>query len=135
MRQDRGSSLVECLVAIGLLTSALVALAHLAAVAVQVNAGAKYRTVATIVATQKVEQIRAVPALQDVAEAVEQLNGRGEVICEGDVACAGAVYRRRWSIGPVTTAPGSVLIQVWARHVQRIAGEIHLVTIRARNGQ
>lgn len=133
MRGNGGSSLVESIIAIGLLTSALVTLAQLAAVAVQTNAEAKYRTLATIMATQKMEQLRAELALGNVGGAVEYLGGSGEVVCEGPIACAGAVYLRRWSIRPVAMAPGSVWIQVSARHAHRGAGEVRFVTARARN--
>ena len=133
MRGNGGSSLVESIIAIGLLTSALVTLAHLSAVAVQANAEAKYRTLATIIATQKMEQLRADLLLGDSGGAVEYLGGDGEVVCEGEIACPGAVYLRRWSIGPVAMAPGSVWIQVSARHTFRSAGEVRFVTARARD--
>ncbi|HKY22284.1 MAG TPA: hypothetical protein VJM31_13810 [Vicinamibacterales bacterium] len=128
-----GFTLVEITIAIGLLTGALVVLAQLAAVSIKVNAEAKYRTLAMIAATQKVEQLRAEPALVDVEAAVEHLNSSGEVVCEGPLACAGALYVRRWSVRSVALVPNAVLIQVSAQHAHRHIGEVHLVTIRGRN--
>jgi type II secretory pathway pseudopilin PulG len=56
---ERGFSLAETIVAVGIMTSALVALAQLFAMAVGANAAAKNTTFATILAEQKLEQLRA----------------------------------------------------------------------------
>ena len=55
----RGFSLAETVVAVGILTSALVALAQLFAMAVSANTAAKNTTFATVLAEQKLEQLRA----------------------------------------------------------------------------
>ena len=56
---DRGFSLAEVLVAIGITTTALLALAQLFAMAVSANTAAKNTTFATVLAEQKLEQLRA----------------------------------------------------------------------------
>ena len=55
----RGFSLIEVMVATGLLTTALVALAQLLAMSVTANTAAKNTTFATVLAEQKLEQLRA----------------------------------------------------------------------------
>lgn len=57
-RNDAGFSLVETLVAAGILATALVALAQLMAVGVQTNAMARRGTGTAILAEQKMEQLR-----------------------------------------------------------------------------
>ena len=54
----RGFSLVETIFAIALLTGALVTLAQLVAAGVHTTAAAQYRTMATILAQQKMEELR-----------------------------------------------------------------------------
>ncbi|MGH9348154.1 MAG: type IV pilus modification PilV family protein [Vicinamibacterales bacterium] len=56
---DRGFSLAEVVVAIGITTSALLALAQLFAMAISANTAAKNTTFATVLAEQKLEQLRA----------------------------------------------------------------------------
>ena len=56
---QRGFSLAEVLVAVGITTSALLALAQLFAMAVSANTAAKNTTFATLLAEQKLEQLRA----------------------------------------------------------------------------
>ncbi len=56
---EAGFSIVEVLVATGLLASALVALAQLFAIATTTNANARSSTITMILAEQKIEQLRA----------------------------------------------------------------------------
>jgi type II secretory pathway pseudopilin PulG len=56
---EAGFSIVEVLVATGLLASALVALAQLFAIATTTNASARSSTITMILAEQKIEQLRA----------------------------------------------------------------------------
>jgi type II secretory pathway pseudopilin PulG len=56
---QRGFSLAETVVAVGIMTAALLTLAQLFAMAVAANTSAKNTTFATILAEQKLEQLRA----------------------------------------------------------------------------
>lgn len=56
---EAGFSIVEVMVATGLLASALVALAQLFAIATQTNASARNSTLTMVLAEQKIEQLRA----------------------------------------------------------------------------
>jgi type II secretory pathway pseudopilin PulG len=58
-RAEAGFSIVEVLVATGLLASALVALAQLFAIATMANAAARSSTITMMLAEQKIEQLRA----------------------------------------------------------------------------
>jgi type II secretory pathway pseudopilin PulG len=58
-KSEAGFSIVEVLVATGLLASALVALAQLFAIATTTNANARSSTITMILAEQKIEQLRA----------------------------------------------------------------------------
>lgn len=58
-RAEAGFSIIEVLVATGLLASALVALAQLFAIATATNAAARSSTITMLLAEQKIEQLRA----------------------------------------------------------------------------
>ena len=58
-RAEAGFSIVEVMVATGLLASALVALAQLFAIATQTNLSARNSTLTMVLAEQKIEQLRA----------------------------------------------------------------------------
>jgi len=58
-KSETGFSIVEVLVATGLLASALVALAQLFAIATTANASARSSTITMMLAEQKIEQLRA----------------------------------------------------------------------------
>lgn len=58
-KSEAGFSIVEVLVATGLLASALVALAQLFAIATSTNAAARTSTLTMMLAEQKIEQLRA----------------------------------------------------------------------------
>lgn len=127
---QRGFSLVEAIVSIGLLTGALVTLAHLVAMCVAANASAKHWVLASIAAEQKLEEMRASPMLSDVTDGLDHLNAAGVRICEGAEPCEGTVYARQWSIRPLARSPDAVLLQVRVRHEPY--GEVHMVTARRR---
>lgn len=55
---EAGFSLIEVLIALGILTTALVALAQLFAMSTRTNYAARSTTIATVLAQQKLEQLR-----------------------------------------------------------------------------
>ena len=129
----RGFSLVETIFAIALLTGALVTLAQLVAAGVQTTAAAQYRTIATIVAQQKLEELRGESTLNDVLNAIEHRDADGVEVCNGAQPCAAAVFSLRWSIAPSASTPGAVLIQVSAEHAHRNHGRVRVFGIRPRS--
>ncbi len=113
-----GFSLVEVLVAVGLMATALTTLASLFALSIESNLASRHRTYAAVLAQQKLEELR--------ADAWESYSGQPStgldyVDLEGKVVGVGAdpsgrgVYARRWSIEPLPADPGNaVIIQVEA---------------------
>lgn len=101
-----GTSLVEAMIAIGLLAGAVVLLASLAALAVQTNARARERTLATLIAVQKIESLAAEPdpavsppdtLAADTPGFVDFVDAAGQAGSRPD----GAVFVRRWLVSAV----------------------------------
>jgi Tfp pilus assembly protein PilV len=129
--RERGFSLVEAIIAIGLLVTTLITLAYLVSMGVATDALARHATVAAVLATQKMEQVRAARTLDPAAEDTEYLDAAGKVACGGS-ACAQAVYRRRWSILPLPGVPDVVIMQVAVNHRAMASREARVVTFRSR---
>jgi prepilin-type N-terminal cleavage/methylation domain-containing protein len=127
---DRGFSLVEVIIASGLLAGAVAALAHLIIVCARIDTAAHHLTAAVLLAQEKLEQLRSAPALGSTPSTTEYLDGDGNVVCPAAQACPGAVYRREWEIQPSTPAPAAVFVHVRVRAAAGAAREIHLITVR-----
>lgn len=134
MFPERGFSLVESIVAIGVLATALITLAHLMAISVETGALARHLTFTTILAAQKMEQLCAERTLDGAAGEVEYLDSHGRVVCDRAFACAATVhtYVRRWSIASMSSTPDAVLIQVSVAHRRTGQREVRLMSARAR---
>ncbi len=130
---DRGFSLVESIVAIGVLTTGLITLAHLAAMSLQTGALARHLTLTTILAAQKMEQLYAQRTLEGSANEIEYLDDHGNVVCDSASGCTATVYTyvRQWSIASVLRAPGTALIIVSAAH-RSGPRDVRLMSIRRR---
>lgn len=129
-----GSTLVEALVATLVLTTGLLAMAELVRLAVSSTARARTSSFATILAAQKLEQLRSLAWEFDVSGVavsdtglqdspwslqgntpgfVDHVDGSGVVVGHGTQAPESAVYTRRWSVEPLPASAGhAVLIQV-----------------------
>lgn len=145
-----GFSLIETTVATGLLAVALIGLAQLLAIGVENNAAARRRTIAVILAEQKMEQLRALkwhdtttdttlahepatggtglsPSPEGTLQRnsngyVDYLDARGVQLGGGIVQPAGTAYVRRWSIEPLPANPiKTLIIQVF---VMRLRGRL-----------
>ena len=130
MRNARGFSLVETVLSIALLTGAIIALEQLVAIGIHHSAAASYRTLATIAAQQKVEQLRAAATLDDEAGRVEHVDRSGNLVCATAQPCPAAVFTVRWSVAPFAFTPGLVLIDVLVSHSHRFFGEVRLIALR-----
>jgi len=147
MRVERGTTLVEAVVAVGLLAGAVVAMAGLASLAVRTSALAREHSYAAILALQKMEALArgaaAAPAspagawAADTAGFVEYLDARGRPVAAG----ARGAFVRRWSVVPLPADPGLVSIQVavapcrpspGASRCGRAPALARLATIRSR---
>jgi prepilin-type N-terminal cleavage/methylation domain-containing protein len=133
---QRGFSLIETIVATSLLATALVALAQLVGAGVQSGAAARARVATTLMAEQKMEQIRALPWAVIAAmppDVTDYLDAAGNERCVGaSTPCGGAVYVRRWSAAPAPFSIGVLIIEVDVGLVGKGHGSTTLVTARAR---
>ena len=119
MRGHSGFSLVEALIATTVLAVGVASLAQLFMLAAGSNLAATRRTHATLLASQKLEELRSLDW------GTELRDGTSDSVGE---------YRRRWSVGPLPGyAANAVILDVfvtWNR--SRVA---HLATIKARRIQ
>jgi hypothetical protein len=133
---QRGFSLVETVIAAGLIAAALVTLAHLLAVGVGVAAAANTRTTSTLLAGRKMEELRARPwdaLLGDGRESVEYFDDRGARVCVGSTTpCGAASYVCRWWVTPAPFNAFVLLIDVDVGAVGTRAGSTTLATARSR---
>lgn len=145
-----GSTLIEAVVAIAILATAVVSLAGLVSVAVRTVALTRERTVAAVLASQKLEELfvaaRALSqsspdaASRDEAGFVEYLDAAGVVLGSG-AAARGAVYVRRWAVSPLGADSSLNVIHVAVSPCRRMsasarecgngAGTVRLATIRS----
>jgi prepilin-type N-terminal cleavage/methylation domain-containing protein len=95
MRNERGCSLIEVLIASTILAIGVVSLAQLFTVAVASNLGATHRTHAVMLAAQKLEELRSLDF------GAELRDGTADHVGE---------YTRRWSVTPLPANPDATLI-------------------------
>ncbi len=99
-----GFSLVEVLIATGLLVTAIVSIAHLFALATRANLDAGDMTWATVLAAQKIEELRAEPFPErPVDQSIEYLDAFGDRL-DATASAGGRAYTRRWWIEPLPSA-------------------------------
>ena len=132
MVAQRGFSLLEVLIATAVVAAALAALVQLVILATAANARAKTTTMATVLAAQKMEQLRSLewsfdrfegplsdPRLvaspsdslrKNSAGFCDFVDRNGQSLGERTDPPARAVYVRRWSIEPLPADPGNVLV-------------------------
>jgi prepilin-type N-terminal cleavage/methylation domain-containing protein len=106
---DAGFSLVEVMIATLLLATSLTALAQLFAISLTNNAIARNGTIASVLAAQKMEQLRSYPSLAASPGNTLQASTDGYVDHVDQ-------YIRRWSIEPL---PGSSAFLVQVRVTRR----------------
>lgn len=108
-RGEGGFLLVEVLIATGLLATVVASLAHLFVIAARANGDAGDTTWATVIAAQKIEELRSSPFPEQLGDqSVEYLDSRGERL--DDPASAGRqAFTRRWWIEPLPSAPGTTI--------------------------
>ena len=138
IRPERGTTLVEAIIAIGILAGAVVVLAGLSSVAVRTTALARERSVATLLALQKMEAVcldigMSTPSpanawAVDTPGYVEYLDQHGNLLG----GRAGGVYVRRWSIAPLPLDANLLAVQVTVAPCRTPPGELRCGDAGAR---
>jgi Tfp pilus assembly protein PilV len=143
----RGTSLVEAVIAIGLLTGAVLVLASLATLAVQTNARARARTLAALSAAQKLESLAVaaqdlIPSPSDALETdapgfVDFVDASGR----GTSGQPSAVFVRRWRVSALGGDASLLVLTVEAAPCRRRSSSpacgdadarVRLTTVRSR---
>jgi prepilin-type N-terminal cleavage/methylation domain-containing protein len=131
-RYEQGFSLIEVLVATGILGAAAVALSGLCITSADALLAAKQRSIAATIASARLEELLAdTDTLRNGVDASDWVNASG-----GSEPDAGGWYRRRWIVtaspgGPENLVVASVLVTTPAGgrlHVH----DVRLVTVAAR---
>jgi prepilin-type N-terminal cleavage/methylation domain-containing protein len=153
---SRGFSLIEVMVASAILACAVLSVAQVVAVATSATAGARGVSEATMLAWQKVDELRGlaftyddagVPVTddglasspggtlsRDTAGYIEHLDAFGQRLGDDGVESPprGARYRRRWAIALTGGAPDAVIVRVRVLDVAREQELASAATVRAR---
>jgi prepilin-type N-terminal cleavage/methylation domain-containing protein len=125
-RERNGFTLIEVLVAAGLMATLALGVAPLFAIAADRNRVARLQTLATLFAWQKVEEIKSLDPAglarsaagsldSDSAGYFDYLDVRGAPVGPADSSApsGGATFVRRWAIAPMSAGPaGLIVIQV-----------------------
>lgn len=100
---------MEVLVATGLLVIAIASLAQLFVLATRANLDAADVTWATMLAAQKLEELRAAPfPARLIEQSVEYLDSRGDRL-DAPASAGGRAYTRRWWIAPLPSASDTTI--------------------------
>jgi prepilin-type N-terminal cleavage/methylation domain-containing protein len=127
-----GFSLLEVVIATTVVAVALVSLAQLALLSRASDRAAAFITTASILAQNKMEQLRAAPFPDGGSTACCEFFGAGGVMLgNGPTAPVGTEYVRRWSIDPCAGCSDSArVLQVWV--TPRGAAAVRLLSVRSR---
>lgn len=149
-----GFSLIETVVATSLTVVALVSLAQVILIATRVNQDARLSSMASVLAQQKMEQLRALawgfdgdglprsdeglaPSPADAiarnrAGYCEFLDEGGRMIGGGaESPEPGTIFVRRWSIEPWPASADTLILQVLVTRVDA-RGDVRLVAVKTR---
>jgi prepilin-type N-terminal cleavage/methylation domain-containing protein len=159
---SRGFSLIEVLVAMTIVVVAVAGLAQSVGVAARANRTARSTTIAVLLASQKMEQLRALAWSIDPAGAAisdpalglsppgtltantggycEFLDAAGNTLAAGLLPPPGTIYTRRWSIDPLPSNPYNTLVlQVIVTRspsgAPRSPDDVRLASVRTRTAQ
>jgi len=125
-----GFSLLEAVVAAGLVAGACAALAQLLAISIANNVSARSTSVAAVLAAQKMEQLRESP-WETAGAGIDYVGETGNVLGRGGTMPPAPAYVRRWTADPLPASADVLVIQVTVTTKQgRQAARV--VTLRAR---
>ena len=127
-----GFSLIEAIIATSILAIALVSLAQLALLSRASDRAAAFVTMASVLAQDKMEQLRAAPWPEPAGTSCcEFFDVNGVLLGDGPTPLVGTEYVRRWSIDSLAgVSDAARVIQVWV--TPRGAAAVRLMTVRSR---
>jgi Tfp pilus assembly protein PilV len=129
---ERGCSLVEVLVALGIVAGGVAAVAQLMALGAAVNRVARQTTSAVVLAQQKMEELGPAAATgvdpSPPGTLAQNIDGYSDTVA--------GVFTRRWSIDPMPgNADGAIVLQVAVFDSRNPArATTRLVSVRTRQG-
>ena len=129
-RSEDGFSLLEAVVAAGLIAGACAALAQLLAVSIANNVSARSASVAAVLAAQKMEQLREGP-WETAGGGIDYVGESGDVLGRGATMPPAAAYVRRWRADPLPAGADVLVLQVTVATRQG-RDAARLLTLRAR---
>lgn len=145
---QRGFSLIEAVIAAGIVAGAFAALAQMFALSIAHNTSARNGSIAMMLAGQKMEELRALTwgielspggALDsDVSGYVDYIDREGSVLAASGTMPAPTVYIRRWSVDALPASSDALMLQVLVTRPTNRAGgagesdAARLVTLRIR---
>jgi type II secretory pathway pseudopilin PulG len=142
--EERGFSLIETVVAAGIVAGAFAALAQVFALSIAHNVAARNGSTAMLLAAQKMEQLRGlIPGIDlneggtlgsSVAGFADYLDQAGNILGVDGSVPPGTVYVRRWSVAAMSAKPDLLVIQVMVTKPvpEPVVDAASLVTLRSR---
>jgi type II secretory pathway pseudopilin PulG len=107
--ERNGFALIEALVAAGLMATLALGAAPLFRIAAERNRGARLQTLATLIASQKVEEFKSLNPAGLARSPAGSLDSDIDGYVD-HVDVSGAAFVRRWSIGPLAAGPAGVIV-------------------------
>ena len=120
--REHGFSLVEALIAATIVIVGISGLAQLFVIASAANQRAKSRTMATVLAQSRMEELKASRLLP--APGVDYADSRGNLLGEDASAPSGAIYVRRWSVAAMPSNASAVVLEVSVTFPRAAPGEV-----------
>ena len=102
---DRGFTLVESVIACALLATALLSIGHLSATSIAQLSAARNRTLATMLAVARLEELRTAAA---PAAGGDTVDGLGQPVQQQTLWR----FERRWSVAPLSADAGILTVVV-----------------------
>ena len=127
---EEGFSLLEAVVAAGLVAGACAALAQLLAMSIANNVSARSASVAAVLAAQKMEQLREGP-WEVAGGGIDYVAETGDVLGRDATMPPAAAYVRRWTSDPLPASGDVLVVHVTVATTQG-RDVARLVTLRAR---
>jgi type II secretory pathway pseudopilin PulG len=142
--RERGFSLIETVVAAGIVAGAFAAVAQMFALSIAHNNSARAGSAATVLAGQKMEQLRGLTWGVDLYEGgalgsslvgfADYADQAGNILGAGGNMPPGTVYIRRWLVAAMPSKPDVLVLQVMVTKPSATSAvdAARLVTLRPR---